>query len=67
MLNLDNTNGYLTHYAFAYLAGPWLGGALAGVFHCIYINMFEKPMIMDDNEAHHDSNSSKRRSQKINA
>jgi len=30
--NLDNTDGYLTHYFYAYFLGPLVGGALAGIF-----------------------------------
>ena len=29
---LENTGGYLTHYFYAYITGPLLGGFLAGVF-----------------------------------
>ena len=29
---LDNKGGYLTHYFYAYITGPLLGGLLAGVF-----------------------------------
>ena len=37
---LENTNGYLTHYAFAYLAGPAIGGVAAGLFHLVHANAF---------------------------
>ena len=48
VMSLDNKNGYLTHYAYAYLAGPWIGGAIAGVFHNLYSNFFDK-----EEEDHH--------------
>lgn len=32
MIWLENEGGYLTHYAYAYLLGPLLGGILAGLF-----------------------------------
>ena len=51
LMELDNTNGYLTHYAYAYLAGPWIGGALAGIFHNIYIKMFKENCV--DEESPH--------------
>ena len=46
----DNSTGYLTHYAYAYLAGPWIGGAIAGIFHNIYIKMFDSNRV--DDESH---------------
>ena len=30
---LNNTNGQLSHYLPYFLMGPFLGGALAGIFH----------------------------------
>ena len=41
-LNLDNTNGYLTRYAYCYLAGPLVGGAFAGIFHSAYSRLSHK-------------------------
>lgn len=38
---LENTNGYLTHYAYGYLAGPAIGGFLAGIFHLMHAKAFE--------------------------
>ena len=29
---LENIGGYLTHYAYAYILGPLVGGLLAGIF-----------------------------------
>ena len=29
---LENTGGYLTHYFYAYFAGPLIGGLIAGIF-----------------------------------
>jgi len=26
-------NGYLYHYTYAYIVGPYIGGLLAGLFH----------------------------------
>lgn len=33
---LDDSKGYLTHYAPYYFVGPLIGGALAGIFHLIH-------------------------------
>lgn len=38
----EDTNGYITHYAYAYLAGPAIGGAAAGIFHLMHANAFKK-------------------------
>ena len=45
---LENTNGYLTHYAYAYCLGPAIGGAAAGLFHLIHAKAFEKPKNIRD-------------------
>ena len=37
---LENTNEYLTHYAYCYLLGPAIGGFAAGLFHLIHSRAF---------------------------
>ena len=39
---LENTNGYLTHYWYAYIGGPAVAGVLAGIFHLMHAKAFEK-------------------------
>lgn len=44
---LTNTNNYLTHYSYAYLAGPAFGGLAAGLFHLLHNALHEKDEEMD--------------------
>ena len=37
----NNTEGYLTHYTWAYFFGPLVGGALSGVFSLGHKQLFE--------------------------
>lgn len=36
MQHLDNTNSYLSHYFYAYTAGPAIGGLAAGLFYLFF-------------------------------
>jgi len=38
---LDNDNGYLSHYYYAYFVGPLIGGFLAGLFARIHRPLHE--------------------------
>ena len=44
IMYLDDGKGYLTHYAPYYFVGPFLGAALAGLFHLLHKNaLLEEP------------------------
>ena len=48
VLSSSDTTGYLTHYAYAYLAGPAIGGAAAGLFHLMHAKAFEEKKDLRD-------------------
>lgn len=48
---LDNTNGYLSHYFYAYTLGPLAGGLLAGIFFRVHEQCHEE--LLDDQSSEH--------------
>ena len=47
---LENTNGYLTHYWYAYLVGPAIAGVAAGLFHLMHAKAFEKDEVVNNHQ-----------------
>ena len=47
---LDDNNSYLSHYAPYYFVGPFLGGAIAGVFHLLHKHVLLEEPPKDSNE-----------------
>jgi len=41
--HLANNNGYLSHYLYAYTAGPAIGGFLAGIFYLFLQSLHSDP------------------------
>ena len=48
MQHLTNTNEWLSHYLYAYTAGPALGGVFAGLFFLMHEKCHPKP---EENES----------------
>ena len=51
-----NGTGYLYHYAYAYVIGPYVGGLLAGVFHTLAASAHEP---IEDHHHEHEYNTRK--------
>lgn len=47
IMMFENTNNYLTHYLYAYTAGPAIGGLFAGLFYNMYSKLYVNNPIGD--------------------